>query len=98
MIALEPPADRILCKPLPAQTTTTFGLHLTDAAAERSNHRAEVIAVGAGQVYGNGVQVPHPLVPGDIVILAPSRGTDIEYDESTVISILAEQVLAREAP
>lgn len=104
---LIPPSDRVICRQLPAESHTAFGLE-TPEQARQAPLRAVVLAVGEGSEIGGrpiplGYHREHTpsgdvygwISPGDEVILPPIGGSEITTDDGeTVISILAESILA----
>jgi co-chaperonin GroES (HSP10) len=103
---LIPPHDRVICQLLPAETHTAFGLELPEQARQ-APLRAVVLAVGDGIPDPKSPDFPIALgahyregnldaiIPGDEVILPPVGGSEITTDDGeTVISILAESILA----
>lgn len=119
MTDLTPPADRVICRQLPPDEETAFGLVIPEVAREKPL-RAEVLAVGEGTPHPtSGVPVPlgqylnlgedytaegepdgdawwlERIAPGDVVVLPPYGGTEIDWEGETVISILGSEILAR---
>ena len=93
---LTPPSDRVILRQRAPEERTAGGVYLPETAQEDSLF-CEVVAVGTEKVaQGTVERLPHDMRPGDVVIIPRGAGgTEITMEDGdTVISILAEQVLA----
>jgi len=73
-IKVTPLHDRVLVKPATAETKTTTGLYIPDAAKEKPQ-RGTVIATGPGKK-----DEPTSVKAGDTVLYGKYSGTEIEVD------------------
>ena len=76
-MAVKPLEDRVLIKPIEAETKTASGLYLPDAAKEKPV-RGEVIATGPGKRLENGQRATMSVKKGDTVVYGKYAGTDVE--------------------
>ena len=82
MTKIKPLADRVLIRPVAAETTTAAGIIIPDTAKEKPL-RGEVIAVGQGTKDEQMV-----LKAGNHVLYGKYAGTEIEIDnEKRVIKV-----------
>jgi chaperonin GroES len=87
---IKPLGDRVVVKPLEAETKTKGGIVLPDTAKEKPQE-AKVIAVGKGKVLDNGtVQAPEVKV-GDKVLYGKYSGNEITTKEGEELLILREE-------
>ncbi|MDD5116571.1 MAG: co-chaperone GroES [Candidatus Omnitrophica bacterium] len=87
---IKPLGDRVVVKPLEAETKTKGGIVLPDTAKEKPQE-AKVIAVGKGKVLDNGtVQAPEVKI-GDKVLYGKYSGNEITTKEGEELLILREE-------
>jgi len=91
---IRPLYDRIVVKPLEAETKTRGGILLPDTAKEKPQ-QAEVIAVGDGKLLENGKKVASNLKKGDIILFGKYTGNEIKINEDNFIIMKEDEVLAR---
>ncbi|MDD5731254.1 MAG: co-chaperone GroES [Candidatus Omnitrophica bacterium] len=86
---IKPLGDRIVVKPLEAESKTKGGIVLPDTAKEKPQE-AKVVAIGKGKVLENGsVQSPEVKV-GDKVLYGKYSGNEITTKEGEELLILRE--------
>ena len=78
-MSFKPLHDRLLVKPLPAETRTKAGIIIPDTAQEKPQ-QGEVIAVGAGKRLEDGRLIPMDVKVGDKVIYGKWSGTEVKLD------------------
>jgi chaperonin GroES len=76
-MAVKPLEDRILIKPLEAETRTESGIFLPESAKEKPM-QGKVVAVGPGKLLDNGERVKPAVRKGDTVVFGRYAGTEIE--------------------
>ncbi|XOV86890.1 MAG: co-chaperone GroES [Pseudomonadota bacterium] len=76
---IKPLYDRLLVKPLAAETRTRSGIVIPDQATEKSN-QGEVLAVGDGALLENGELRPLAVKVGDRVLYSEYAGTEIKIE------------------
>jgi chaperonin GroES len=87
---LKPLGDRVVVKPLEAETKTKGGIVLPDTAKEKPQE-GKVVAVGKGKVLDNGsVQAPEVKV-GDRVLYGKYSGNEITTKEGEELLIMREE-------
>lgn len=88
MTNIKPLADRVLIRPVAAETTTAAGIIIPDTAKEKPL-RGEVIAVGQGTKDEQMV-----LKAGNHVLYGKYAGTEIEIDNEKLLIMRQSDVLA----
>jgi len=87
---IKPLGDRIVVKPLEAESKTKGGILLPDTAKEKPQE-GKVVAVGKGKVLENGaVQAPEVKV-GDKVLYGKYSGNEITTKEGDELLIMREE-------
>ena len=87
---IKPLADRIVVKPLEAESKTKGGILLPDTAKEKPQE-GKVVAVGKGKTLDNGtVQAPEVKV-GDKVLYGKYSGNEITTKEGEELLIMREE-------
>lgn len=88
MAKIQPLADRVLVRPVAAETTTKSGIIIPDNAKEKPL-RGEVIAVGQGTKDEQMV-----LKAGDMVLYGKYAGTELEEGGEKLLIMRQQDVLA----
>ena len=88
MTKIQPLADRVLIRPVAAETTTKSGIIIPDNAKEKPL-RGEVIAVGCGTKDEQMV-----LKEGNNVLYGKYAGTELEMDGEKLLIMKQADVLA----
>lgn len=87
---MKPLGDRVVVKPLEAESKTKGGIVLPDTAKEKPQE-GRVVAVGKGKVLENGsVQAPEVKV-GDKVLYGKYSGNEITTKEGEELLIMREE-------
>ena len=87
---MKPLGDRVVIKPLEAESKTKGGIVLPDTAKEKPQE-GKVVAVGKGKVLDNGtVQAPEVKV-GDKVLYGKYSGNEITTKEGEELLIMREE-------
>ena len=76
-MSVKPLEDRILVKPMEAETKTASGIYLPESAKEKPM-QGKVVAVGPGKLLDNGERVTPAVKKGDTVVFGKYAGTEIE--------------------
>lgn len=74
---IKPMEDRVLVKPIEAETKTSSGLYLPETAKEKPM-KGEIIAVGPGRRLDNGKLAEMSVRKGDTVVYGKYAGTEVE--------------------
>ena len=93
-MAIRPIDDRVVIRPLDAESTTAGGIVLPDSAQEKPQ-RGEVVAVGSGKLSKDGKRTPCELAKGDVVIYGRYAGSDVQHDGKDLKIMRENEVLAR---
>jgi chaperonin GroES len=88
MTKIQPLADRVLIRPVAAETTTKSGIIIPDNAKEKPL-RGEVLAAGKGTNDEEMV-----LKAGDQVLYGKYAGTELEIDGEKLLIMRQSDVLA----
>lgn len=88
MTNIKPLADRVLIKPVAAETKTSAGIIIPDSAKEKPL-KGEVLAVGQGTKDEQMV-----LKAGDKVLYGKYAGTEIEIENDKLLIMRQSDVLA----
>ena len=86
--------DRLLLKPMTAETKTKAGIIIPDTAQEKPM-QGQVVAVGKGKRLDDGRLQPLGVKVGDKVIYGKYSGTPYTIDGDEVMIIKASDVLAK---
>ena len=87
-INIKPLADRVLVKPLEAETTTASGLIIPDSAKEKQQE-GTVIAVGNGTK-----DEPMTVKIGDTVLFGKYAGTELVLESTEYLIMREADILA----
>lgn len=87
-VGVKPLADRVLIKPMEAETKTVGGIYIPDTAKEKPQ-RGTVVAVGKGTK-----DVTMELKDGDVVLYGKYSGTEITIDDEDYLIMKQGDVLA----
>ncbi|MCX5712595.1 MAG: co-chaperone GroES [Candidatus Omnitrophica bacterium] len=86
---IQPLGDRVIVKPLEAESKTKGGIVLPDTAKEKPQE-GEVIAVGKGKVLENGTVKAPEVKVGDKVLYGKYSGNEITTKEGEELLIMRE--------
>jgi chaperonin GroES len=92
MSTVRPLEDRILVKPLDAETKTASGLFLPESAKEKPM-QGKVVAVGSGKLLDNGKRQGPLEKKGDTVVYGKYAGTEIEIKNVKHIIVRETELL-----
>ncbi len=87
---IQPLGDRIVIKPLEAETKTKGGILLPETAKEKPQ-QGEVIAVGKGRVLDNGTVAAPEVKVGDKVLYGKYSGNEITTKDGDELLIMREE-------
>lgn len=90
---IKPLEDRVILKPMEAETKTLGGIIIPDNAKEKPQ-KGEVIAVGPGKVSDKGQKVAMTLKVGDKVLYGKYSGTEVAVDGTDYLIVRESDVLA----
>jgi chaperonin GroES len=84
--------DRVLVKPLEAETKTAGGIIIPDTAKEKPME-GKVIAVGTGARGEDGKIVPMDVKKGDRVLYGKWSGTEVKVDGDEMLIIKESDIM-----
>ena len=87
---IKPLGDRIVVKPLEAETKTKGGIVLPDTAKEKPQE-GKVVAVGKGKILDNGTTQAPEVKVGDKVLYGKYSGNEITTKEGEELLIMREE-------
>ena len=90
---ITPLEDRVVVKPLEAETTTASGLVIPDTAKEKPQE-GSVVAVGPGR-FEDGQRLPLDVAVGDVVLYSKYGGTEVKYGGEEFLILSARDLLAK---
>jgi len=76
-MAVKPLEDRVLVKPMEAETKTASGIYLPESSKEKPV-KGEVMAIGPGKRLENGKRAEMSVSKGDTVVYGKYAGTEVE--------------------
>lgn len=76
-MAIKPLEDRVLVKPIEAESKTASGIYLPESAKEKPV-QGKVVAVGPGKRLENGKRAEMSVKLGDTVVYGKYAGTEVE--------------------
>ena len=90
---IKPIRDRILVKPLDAETVTKSGIVIPDNAAEKPI-QGKVVGAGTGKVTDEGHVVPLIVKEGDTVMYGKYSGQTVKMNGEELIVLKEDEVMA----
>ena len=87
---IQPLGDRVVVKPLEAETKTKGGILLPDTAKEKPQ-QGEVIAVGKGKVLDSGAVQALEVKVGDKILYGKYSGNEITTKDGDELLIMREE-------
>ena len=91
-MAVKPLEDRVLVKPIEAQTKTESGIYLPESAKEKPMH-GKIVAVGPGKLLDSGERMKPTVKKGDTVVYGKYSGTEIEIKNVTHLIVRESELL-----
>ena len=83
-MAIRPLHDRVLVKPLEAETKTAGGIIIPETAQEKPQE-GKVIAAGPGKKADDGSVTPMDVKKGDRVLYSKWAGTEVKVENETLM-------------
>jgi len=92
-VKLKPLSNRVLVRRLAAEEKLKGGIILPDTA-KKKQEQAEVVAIGAGKKDKEGVLIPMPVKPGDLILMEKYSGQDVTFDNEEYVILRADDIIA----
>ncbi|MDD5137991.1 MAG: co-chaperone GroES [Candidatus Omnitrophota bacterium] len=86
----QPLGDRIIIKPLEAESKSKGGIVLPDTVKEKPQE-GKVVAVGKGKALDNGTVQKPEVKEGDVVLYAKYSGTEVTTKDGEEYLIVREE-------
>jgi chaperonin GroES len=87
---IQPLGDRVVVRPLEAESKTKGGIVLPDTAKEKPQ-QGEIVAIGKGKVLENGTVSPLEVKVGDKVLYGKYSGNEITTKDGEELLIMREE-------
>ena len=91
-MAVKPLEDRVLVKPLEAETKTASGIFLPESAKEKPM-QGKIVAVGPGKLLDSGERMKPTVKKGDTVVYGKYSGTEIEIKNTPHLIMRESELL-----
>lgn len=91
---IHPLGNRVVVKPLDAETVTKSGIVIPDTAKEEKPQEGEVIAVGPGKLLEDGTRAPMEVKVGDKVLFSKYAPDEIKIDGKDYLILNEDDVKA----
>lgn len=91
-MAIRPLEDRVLVKPIEAESKTASGIYLPESAKEKPV-RGEVVAIGPGKRMDNGKRAEMSVRIGDTVVYGKYAGTEVEIKNNKHLILRESELL-----
>jgi chaperonin GroES len=91
-MSVKPLEDRVLVKPIEAESKTASGIYLPESAKEKPI-RGEVVASGPGKRLENGQRATMSVKVGDTVVFGKYAGTEVEIKGSKHLIMRESELL-----
>ncbi|MHB1156300.1 MAG: co-chaperone GroES [Phycisphaerales bacterium] len=89
---IRPLDDRLVVKPLEAETKTASGIFLPESAKEKPT-QGKVLAAGPGKLNDEGQRITLSVKKNDTVLYGKYSGSEIEVDGEKVVILRESELL-----
>jgi chaperonin GroES len=91
-MAIKPMDDRVLVKPIEAESKTASGIYLPESAKEKPV-KGEVVATGPGKRLDNGNRAQMSVKKGDTVVYGKYAGSEVELKGDKFLILRESELL-----
>jgi len=91
-MSVNPLEDRVLVRPIEADSRTESGIYLPESAKEKPM-QGEVVAMGPGKLLDNGERIKPAVKKGDTVVYSKYAGTEVEIKNVTHLIVRESELL-----
>ncbi|MAT81187.1 MAG: co-chaperone GroES [Phycisphaerae bacterium] len=91
-MSVKPLEDRVLVKPIEAESRTESGIYLPESAKEKPM-QGKVVALGPGKMLDNGERIKPVVKKGDTVVYSKYAGTEVEIKNKTHLIVRESELL-----
>ena len=90
---LKPLNNRVVIAPEESDKESKGGIVIPDSSQDKPS-KGKVLSVGDGVMLENGERAKMSVAEGDMVIFSKYSGTEVELDNSTVLILKEDDILA----
>lgn len=92
---VKPIRDRLIVKPIEAETMTASGIVIPDSAKENEKSlKGKVLSVGGGRITDNGTVIPMIVQEGNTVLFGQYAGNAVKIDGEEHLVLKEDEVMA----
>ena len=91
-MAVKPLEDRVLVKPIEAESRTESGLYLPESSKEKPI-QGKVVSTGPGKLLDNGQRAKLSVKKGDTVVYGKYAGSEVEIKGDTHLILRETELL-----
>ncbi|MCE9583043.1 MAG: co-chaperone GroES [Planctomycetes bacterium] len=91
---IKPLDNRVVIKPIEAESKTKGGIVLPDTAKEKSQ-KGEIVAVGPGRLLDSGERAKPGVAKGDKVLFGKYAGTEVKIDGQEYVIMKEDEILGK---
>jgi chaperonin GroES len=92
---VKPIRDRLIVKPIEAETTTASGIVIPNSAKENEKSlKGKVLGVGGGRITDNGTLIPMVVQEGNTVLFGQYAGNGVKINGEEHLVLKEDEVMA----
>jgi chaperonin GroES len=92
---VKPIRDRLIVKPIEAETTTASGIVIPNSAKENEKSlKGKVLGVGGGRITDNGTLIPMVVQEGNTVLFGQYAGNAVKINGEEHLVLKEDEVMA----
>jgi chaperonin GroES len=91
---IKPLDNRVVIKPIEAESKTKGGIVLPDTAKEKSQ-KGEIVAAGPGRLLETGERAKMGVAKGDKVLFGKYAGTEVKIDGQEYVIMKEDEILGK---
>lgn len=91
---IKPLDNRVVIKPIEAESKTKGGIVLPDTAKEKSQ-KGEIVATGPGRLLDSGERAKMAVQKGDKVLFGKYAGTEVKVDGQEYVIMKEDEILGK---
>src|SRR5690242_3091563 len=91
---IKPLDNRVVIKPIEAESKTKGGIVLPDTAKEKSQ-KGEIVAAGPGRLLDSGERAKMSVSKGDKVLFGKYAGTEVKIDGQEYVIMKEDEILGK---
>ena len=91
---IKPLDNRVVIKPIEAESKTKGGIVLPDTAKEKSQ-KGEIVAAGPGRLLETGDRAKMGVAKGDKVLFGKYAGTEVKIDGQEYVIMKEDEILGK---